>query len=134
MPKGKLFRYTGTADERAFTEDDFKRHGVDDQGEVKFNAANAKMAHLSQAAAEFLAQQRESFELVEDTDAAETQIAVAYASAVAAEELPAEAADLVVGEGHVATTPDTGTATGDTGATTGGTEAKSKARRASKAS
>jgi hypothetical protein len=70
------FKYTGVADERSFTKEDFERHGVDDQDAVTFNAENGFTQSLSKKAAEFLADQGESFTLASEADAAEEEAPV----------------------------------------------------------
>lgn len=66
-----LVKYTGHAHIRDFVKGDFTRHGVDDQGAVKFNEANNWVEDVSDDAAEFLKATDEFRDATEDDKTAE---------------------------------------------------------------
>lgn len=60
------YRYVGVSDSVSFTEEDFSRHGIDDQGEVTFDRDNDFTAELSDGAFEYLRSQGFTFMRSED--------------------------------------------------------------------
>lgn len=64
--------FTGMADERSFVKEDFSRHGIEDQGAVKFNAKNKFTAEVSDAAGAWLLSDESGLkEQFKDADAQE---------------------------------------------------------------
>ena len=57
--------YKGRADRRTFSEEDFTRHDVTDQGAVAFDRSNNFTADISEAAAELLKKLGEPIEVVD---------------------------------------------------------------------